>query len=138
MDWPVSYKLRLMRRLREEFGVQRVLQAPPGAIEYILLDDVRSGNGPRWPVQELRALDYRTGYLLHPWWRLTRKRKLAETNGRCERCGDRAKEIHHRTYDRLGEELMEDLEALCQSCHRDQHLEIPGLDIKDMFRMPRG
>ncbi len=43
----------------------------------------------------------------------------------CERCGDRHNvwqlEFHHKTYERLGHELLEDLEMLCPECHARQH-----------------
>lgn len=42
---------------------------------------------------------------------------------RCGRCaGKRSLEVHHRTYDRLGWELDEDLEVLCGTCHADHHI----------------
>lgn len=38
--------------------------------------------------------------------------------GRCERCPSTlGLELHHKTYERLGRELMSDLEILCSSCH---------------------
>jgi len=30
-------------------------------------------------------------------------------------------EVHHLTYDRLGDERMDDLEVLCPDCHRKAH-----------------
>ncbi|MGH2369964.1 MAG: hypothetical protein ACRDI2_17430 [Chloroflexota bacterium] len=32
-----------------------------------------------------------------------------------------AAEVHHLTYERLGDELPEDLAALCAPCHRGAH-----------------
>ena len=40
----------------------------------------------------------------------------------CERCKVRkCEEAHHLTYARFGNELLEDVEALCWDCHRDAH-----------------
>jgi 5-methylcytosine-specific restriction endonuclease McrA len=40
----------------------------------------------------------------------------------CERCGQRGRvSLHHRTYARLGRERREDLETLCDACHRAEH-----------------
>lgn len=51
-------------------------------------------------------------------WKGKRMRLIAE-RGKCERCGRRGKlELHHKTYERLGEELDSDLEVLCPGCHR--------------------
>lgn len=49
------------------------------------------------------------------------KKKLEAINRahcRCNRCGSwYYLEVHHKTYDRLGDELPSDLEVLCKSCH---------------------
>jgi hypothetical protein len=37
---------------------------------------------------------------------------------RCERCGYAHElQLHHKTYERLGRELISDLEVLCHQCH---------------------
>ena len=38
-----------------------------------------------------------------------------------EGCTNEAKHIHHLTYERLGKERLEDLQALCPECHRGKH-----------------
>lgn len=30
-------------------------------------------------------------------------------------------DVHHKTYDRIGDELLDDLVLLCKSCHKAQH-----------------
>jgi len=39
----------------------------------------------------------------------------------CRSCGDINVQIHHRTYTRLGRERLNDLEPLCDACHRSGH-----------------
>ena len=40
----------------------------------------------------------------------------------CNRCESTEKlHAHHKTYDRVGDERMEDLECLCKSCHENEH-----------------
>lgn len=57
-------------------------------------------------------------YLRSSAWQEKRLAVLANNQGRCERCQTAlATEVHHRTYERLGHELLCDLEALCDSCH---------------------
>jgi hypothetical protein len=63
-------------------------------------------------------------YLLTPGWRRKRKGALTRAGFRCERCdGKRDLQVHHRTYERLGDERPEDLEVLCASCHEQHHYE---------------
>lgn len=40
----------------------------------------------------------------------------------CERCGSTDDlEVHHKTYDRLGNEADDDLCVLCEECHEKEH-----------------
>ena len=63
-------------------------------------------------------------YLKSDVWAEKRKQILSRANGRCESCGvivvtDSLLDIHHFTYDRVGgRETMDDLKALCYSCHK--------------------
>lgn len=67
---------------------------------------------------------YYESYMLSPRWFNSRARRAALTRngGMCAACGTRrSSHVHHRSYQRLGEELPEDLVALCAGCHRAQH-----------------
>ena len=60
-------------------------------------------------------------YIRSDKWR-TNPARLAElnfANGRCRICSDKAAplEVHHATYERLGQEAAGDLLALCHDCH---------------------
>ena len=57
------------------------------------------------------------------YWRRIRYRKFIAVDWICERCGDQPAELeaHHRHYDTLGFEEIDDLEALCGECHRLEH-----------------
>ena len=69
-------------------------------------------------VQHLRSLPYGE-YLRTPHWRDLRMSKFREVGRRCQICNcGRRIEIHHRTYERLGCELLSDLTVLCRDCHR--------------------
>lgn len=52
------------------------------------------------------------------WRKVKRSQKLEDHSGVCV-CGttENVNTVHHRTYDRLGDELMEDLYVLCKKCH---------------------
>ncbi len=63
-------------------------------------------------------------YLCSPDWAAKRTAVLARKHGLCEYeggCGNRATQVHHRTYDRIGAEKLEDLLAVCSTCHRTIH-----------------
>lgn len=71
--------------------------------------------------QPSRARVYRE-YLHTKWWRTKRSTILDMALGRCEVCTlAKATQVHHVTYVRLGEELDEDLVAICGKCHRRVH-----------------
>jgi phage terminase large subunit GpA-like protein len=61
-------------------------------------------------------------YLKTAIWRARRNRALKQALWTCERCGGRRElQVHHKTYERLGAERDEDLEVLCDTCHRGHH-----------------
>ena len=64
-------------------------------------------------------------YLGSAAWARKRAETLARADGKCEACGagvpEGEAEVHHLTYARVGEELPEDLVALCPGCHRRAH-----------------
>lgn len=69
-------------------------------------------------------MDYVT-YMLSAAWRNNpaRLRELAAANFACRLCPNAAAtgtriEVHHRTYERLGDEVDGDLVALCSECHQ--------------------
>jgi 5-methylcytosine-specific restriction endonuclease McrA len=61
-------------------------------------------------------------YLRSPEWQKKRVAVIHRAKGICERCGKwPIVNIHHKTYDRLGHELLEDLEGVCLKCHEELH-----------------
>jgi hypothetical protein len=63
------------------------------------------------------TFDYHA-YLLSPEWKARRDAQIRDAGGRCQVCNspDRLN-CHHRTYERIGRELPEDLVVLCEVCH---------------------
>lgn len=67
-------------------------------------------------------------YLKSPEWQQIRAWVLVFWGHRCAICGSRQSiDVHHRTYERLGHELLTDCIALCRECHALFH---------DQFRYP--
>jgi 5-methylcytosine-specific restriction endonuclease McrA len=78
-------------------------------------------------LYELKTMPYRE-YLRSPEWKAKRERKLEQALGRCQVCNreDMTLEVHHRTYERRGNEWDEDLTVLCRDCHTNFHEVIAG------------
>jgi hypothetical protein len=72
-------------------------------------------------IQELKTMPY-TEYLLTPEWEEKRRQILERDEHRCRVCNSTEQlNVHHRTYERRGNELMSDLTLLCRSCHEIYH-----------------
>ena len=65
----------------------------------------------------MRSAKYEAYITSFDWW-LKSKEALERAGYRCERCGaGKPLEVHHLTYERLGEERPEDLLVVCPDCH---------------------
>lgn len=78
-------------------------------------------------------------YLRSHEWKKLRARILRQRGKRCELCGTgqyatvgcvrtsmpSVLQVHHLTYERVGEELDDDLVVLCRDCHKQLH-ELPS------------
>jgi len=63
-------------------------------------------------------------YLNSSHWLMVRNAALKRANYRCHKCGSkRDPNVHHKSYERLGNERDEDIEVLCFTCHNGLHLE---------------
>lgn len=63
-------------------------------------------------------------YLKSDYWQTVRDHILSRDGYRCRLCNlDIDLQVHHRTYDNLGEEKFEDLITLCGFCHSTFHKE---------------
>jgi hypothetical protein len=65
---------------------------------------------------------YSQVYLKSDHWKQTRKKALISSNFTCQGCGYRDMlQVHHLTYDHLGDESIDDLMVLCSDCHGLAH-----------------
>lgn len=64
-----------------------------------------------------KPFDYHA-YLRSPEWKAKRDAQVEAAGGRCQVCNS-AKQLncHHRTYERIGNEIPDDLFVLCADCH---------------------
>ena len=73
-------------------------------------------------MMELKSMPYGE-YLQTSHWQAKRREALEHAKKRCQYCGARAVElhVHHKTYERRGDERMDDLIVLCKDCHAKVH-----------------
>lgn len=65
---------------------------------------------------------YHNTYLKSDHWQNISQQKRIEAQFRCQLCNSGEKlQVHHRTYERVGKELLSDLTALCGECHDKFH-----------------
>jgi hypothetical protein len=83
--------------------------------------------------EECRARDdarWRSVYEQHlasEKWRVLRRKVMARCKGMCEGCGEKpAVQVHHLTYERLGDEMLFDLVGICIPCHERIHQARPS------------
>lgn len=63
-------------------------------------------------------------YISSPYWHRKRNKCLSRDEDRCRCCGTDTKlQVHHKTYDRFGDEELDDLVTVCDSCHMKIHNE---------------
>jgi len=80
-------------------------------------------------IQELRTMPYEA-YLKTSEWKAKRDQSLERDGYRCRACNSSEKlHVHHRTYARRGNEDINDLTTLCQSCHEHFHKKISQTEI---------
>jgi hypothetical protein len=61
-------------------------------------------------------------YLRSPEWKRRREKVMARAKGICEGCGDAlATQVHHLTYEHVGNEFLFELVAICHECHERIH-----------------
>lgn len=65
-------------------------------------------------------------HLRSSYWEDLKRRALNRSGRSCERCGwlilgPYQSHLHHKTYERLGHEELDDVELLCISCHEEEH-----------------
>ena len=74
------------------------------------------------------SAEEKQAYMKSDKWHMLKQARLAKADYECEACGSTHRlELHHETYERLGDEYLSDLKVVCHSCHTKIH-EILGYD----------
>lgn len=72
-------------------------------------------------IQRLKTIPYKE-YLQSEHWKETRRQALKRAGFKCQLCNQGGMlDVHHRTYERRGEEKNSDLIVLCRPCHAKFH-----------------
>lgn len=71
--------------------------------------------------QQRKRPDSYPAYLQSKEWLWIRNKVWKRDSGRCVVCDAAGRDVHHRSYRRLGREKMRDLLVLCRSCHEWVH-----------------
>ena len=104
----------LPRRLIHDPDHVQLKHARPICIDSILQDE-------RKAMRE-DADRFRANYLKSPQWQRLRGQVWKRAVGVCERCGTAPiVDTHHKTYERSGNELLDDLLGVCRMCHETIH-----------------
>jgi hypothetical protein len=75
-----------------------------------------------WQQIETRLGIRYYAYLESDQWKQRRLFMIRRAGYRCQICNGRRKlQVHHRTYERVGEERIDDLTVLCAECHKLFH-----------------
>lgn len=75
----------------------------------------------RRQVEAYKAMPY-WEYIKTAHWQAIRAQAVERDGNRCRVCNSPDNlNVHHRSYERLGQELPDDLTTLCQSCHEMFH-----------------
>jgi len=61
-------------------------------------------------------------YLQSKHWKNKKKEYYNKNKRKCTKCGsEKDLHLHHKTYQRVGNELLKDLTCLCANCHSEEH-----------------
>ncbi len=70
--------------------------------------------------ETLKTCDYSI-YLETDHWKFFSSEKRKNAKYKCEICGEKGIEVHHKTYEHRGFETFNDVLCLCHKCHMEIH-----------------
>lgn len=98
----------------------------------VVLHPFHRTTSARFPTKEQsvgQIVDFRyRNYISSDAWKQKRLERLEHDGRECSECGNtKHLQVHHLTYERLGNELLRDLLTLCDTCHSRLHGRVPGV-----------
>lgn len=116
-SWLEGFSLEFLRKGLESLEKYGLIKRERGRGRRTIIVTGRLRGGPfRTP-----RIDYKS-YMSSPEWEKHRKAAVERSGNRCQVCNESGLlNVHHRSYERLGNELPGDLIVLCRECHRIFH-----------------
>lgn len=112
MDKHTRRRMRDAKRKRIAAERQRVRDAEKAARQKLVPVRLPNGSHPGWY----------TDYLKSAHWKSFKARyQQSDRPQECIRCGNPRYELHHRSYDHVGAEQLDDVVALCRAHHSRAH-----------------
>ncbi len=115
---PEYYKAQWLYLTLSDKELQSRLESTPENIIH------PCGSVIQWgPYCRMDERAYKREYLKSDEWKRKRDAVMSFAWSICENegCTNEAKQVHHLNYERIGEEGLEDLQALCPKCHMQKH-----------------
>ena len=123
-------------RCVKDWGEQQLVQK-----ERTAMAQIRASNATEWGQTGARLRDQRNArmswseyriYRKTEAWRDLRSQVMERFDGRCAACNCTENlHVHHRTYERVGQEDIGDLTLLCMTCHQLLHSTWNALEVVD-------
>jgi len=98
------------------YDVPRTLRNPSHGPRWVTLTKIHAPRFPSPLVQRLHPGRARVDYASEQW-KAIRRERLRHDNDLCVFCKLPAEDVHHVTYERVGQERLEDPRSLCRLCH---------------------
>jgi hypothetical protein len=124
--------------------IKEIKSTKPTRIKKLLFDDLPVKEDIKNPF--LQSFDFSEVILEKRWelyigsdcWKRKRNYIIKKRGCKCQMCGDVSKKsseyhLHHNIYDRLGHEMENDLQLLCNECHSGLHKQFTLTELKRMF-----
>lgn len=113
-----SDRARIKKYYRLKLKPTAISQEPRESTKILRLSSTKTDQER---LLALQAMPY-AEYLLTPEWQKKRMKALRFAQFRCQLCNSPdSLNVHHRTYERRGNELLGDLITLCRDCHEIFH-----------------
>jgi 5-methylcytosine-specific restriction endonuclease McrA len=102
-------------RWREAYDVRLSIEVEQREVERREAEEAIEAESDKWWA-------WYNDYLRSPAWRVRRALVMRRAGGTCEGClSAPATQVHHATYDHVGNELLFELHAICDDCHERAH-----------------
>lgn len=131
LEWQDQRHMLRMKRSHDAFCRGEIIEYPAELLCHACTEDKADLDEERRQLEQLhheaqlmalKNMPYEERRMSTYWQRLKRI-VLKRAGHRCQVCGrsDIQLNVHHNTYRNFGEEALEDLIALCRTCHKRHH-----------------